>query len=344
MAGKIFINYRRDDDPNAAGRLFDRLHETFAADQLFMDIDNIAPGLDFVRVLDERVAECDVLLAIIGKGWINARNAAGGRRLDDPADFVRIEIQSALSQDKRVIPVLVGEVHMPRADELPEALRPLASRNAVRLTYEQFHADTQRLIKALQHILEETGAPILTEERSLRQPGAGDGHSRQNAAIEPAAGHPVVNSPAGNDFRTVLIAAISVFLTLGLMIFVVWVIVNMTDNWVEQHIGSLLGKFDPDQLFHGADSVLIAVLALLVLGFFTANLIGRKLVSFGASILSRTPVTRPIYRTTEQIVQTVLSNERSSRNAAAAVTLNQDGTRHDAAAKSSNFPRKRDTS
>jgi hypothetical protein len=155
MAGKIFINYRRGDDSGYAGRLYDRLQDKFEPQQIFMDVDSIAPGLDFVRELNDRVAECDVLLAVIGKDWIDARNAAGGRRLDDPDDFVRIEIAAALSQDKRVIPVLVGGAQMPRPEELPEPLRPLARRNAVRLTYERFRADTQGLIKALQQAFEE---------------------------------------------------------------------------------------------------------------------------------------------------------------------------------------------
>jgi hypothetical protein len=155
MTGKIFINYRRGDDPQAAGRLFDRLQDIFEPEQLFLDVDNIAPGLDFMHVLDERVAECDVVLAVIGKGWIDARDAAGARRLDDPHDFVRIEITSALNQGKRVIPVLIGDTPMPHPQELPEVLRPLARRNAVRLTHERFRADTQGLVKALQQALAE---------------------------------------------------------------------------------------------------------------------------------------------------------------------------------------------
>ena len=74
MAGKIFINYRRGDDPGHTGRLFDHLQNSFASEQLFLDIDNIPPGLDFVQVINERVAECDILLAVIGKGWIDARD------------------------------------------------------------------------------------------------------------------------------------------------------------------------------------------------------------------------------------------------------------------------------
>jgi hypothetical protein len=155
MAGKIFINYRRGDDPGNTGRLFDRLQETFAPEQLFMDVDSIAPGLDFVRVLEEQVGQCDALLAVIGKGWIDARDDTGARRLDSPKDFVRIEIESALKQHKRVIPVLVGDSRMPRPEELPEVIQALAQRNAVRLTHERFRIDAQGLIKALQRALEE---------------------------------------------------------------------------------------------------------------------------------------------------------------------------------------------
>ena len=91
MGGKVFINYRRGDDPGHTGRLFDRHQDAFEPDQLFMDVDSIAPGLDFVRVLEEQVAQCDVLLAVIGRGWIDARDGSGARRLEKPDDFVRIE-------------------------------------------------------------------------------------------------------------------------------------------------------------------------------------------------------------------------------------------------------------
>jgi hypothetical protein len=134
--------------------LFDRLQDVFKPEQLFMDVDNIEPGLDFVKVLREQVAQCDVLISVIGRGWLEARNAEGERRLDDPADFVRIEIESALALDKRVIPVLIGEVSMPRANQLPDPMKPLATRNAVRLTHERFRSDMHGLIAALESILE----------------------------------------------------------------------------------------------------------------------------------------------------------------------------------------------
>jgi TPR repeat protein len=182
MAGKIFINYRRGDDPGNTGRLFDRLQEAFQPDQLFIDVDSIAPGLDFVRVLEEQVGQCDALLAVIGKGWIDARDDTGGRRLDNPEDFVRIEIESALKQDKRVIPVLVGDTHMPRPEELPEAIRPLARRNAVRLSYERFRADAQGLIKALQRALEEVETLRQAQAEAARQAHAEAERKRQEDA------------------------------------------------------------------------------------------------------------------------------------------------------------------
>ena len=168
MAGRIFTNYRRGDDPGNTGRLFDRLQETFAPEQLFIDVDNIPPGLDFIRVLEEQVSQCDALLVVIGPRWLDAADPQGKRRLDSPDDFVRIEIESALTQGKRVIPVLVGDARMPAADELPETMRLLARRNAVRLTYERFRADTQGLIKALQQALEEVAAARAQEETTRR--------------------------------------------------------------------------------------------------------------------------------------------------------------------------------
>jgi hypothetical protein len=158
MTGKIFINYRRGDEPGFTHALLGRLEQAFPADRLFIDVDNIPPGEDFVRALESQVAQCDALLAVIGNGWLEATDERGNRRLDDPNDFVRIEIESALKQGKRVIPVLVHEARMPRPDELPEAIRPLATRNAVRLTHERFRADVQGLIKALQGALAEAAS------------------------------------------------------------------------------------------------------------------------------------------------------------------------------------------
>jgi hypothetical protein len=153
MAGKIFISYRRGDDPGGAGRLFDVLKATFEADQLFMDVDNIEPGQDFVEVIQERVAESQILLAVIGKHWCDARGVDGSRRLDDPSDIVRVEIESALDQNKRVIPVLIGDIKMPTPENLPQSLHPLTRRSAVQIRHERFRDDTARLTVDLERAL-----------------------------------------------------------------------------------------------------------------------------------------------------------------------------------------------
>jgi formylglycine-generating enzyme required for sulfatase activity len=199
---KIFINYRRGDDPSAAQALFGRLEQAFGPEQLFMDVDSIEPGLDFVRVLNDQVAQCDVLISIIGRNWVDACDERGARRLDNPDDFVRIEIETALQQDKRVIPVLVGQAQMPSADQLPDTMKPFARRNAVRLTHERFRTDTQALITALQRALksaedegqrEQAKAPAEEEARQTvaeerrREVGAErqSGVERERAGAQP---------------------------------------------------------------------------------------------------------------------------------------------------------------
>ena len=159
MPGKIFISYRRRDDPGGAGRLFDALNEAFEPDRLFLDVDSIEPGQDFVEVIEDRVAKSAILLAVIGQHWIDATDDRGNRRLDNAQDYVRIEIESALKQKTRVIPVLIGDAKMPGADALPESIRKLARHNAVVLRYERFHDDMANLTKALKRALGDDTPP-----------------------------------------------------------------------------------------------------------------------------------------------------------------------------------------
>jgi hypothetical protein len=153
MSGGIFISYRRDDAKHAAGRLMDRLEKNYRREQLFIDVDGIEPGLNFVRALSEKVEACDVLLAIIGPEWLDARDETGQRRLDNPNDFVRIEIEAALKRDVRVVPVLVDGAPMPREQQLPDALKELSQRQAVRLAHERFGADADGLVTALEKVI-----------------------------------------------------------------------------------------------------------------------------------------------------------------------------------------------
>jgi formylglycine-generating enzyme required for sulfatase activity len=149
---RIFLSYRRDDTGPYAGRLYDRLQQHFGRDDLFMDIDTITLGLDFVEAIQDAVGSCQVLLAVIGRQWLTSTDPEGNRRLDNPEDFVRLEITTALRRDIRVIPVLVGGASMPRATELPEELRPLARRQALAVG-DRFHPDVDRLMQALETVL-----------------------------------------------------------------------------------------------------------------------------------------------------------------------------------------------
>src|SRR5580704_12296032 len=145
MAG-IFINYRRDDAPGVAGRLFDYLAGRFSRDDLFMDVDAMKPGVDFVKQLDNQVSHCRVLLAVIGPHWLAAKDKTGVRRLDNEKDYVRIELASALKRDIAVIPVLVDGATMPAEESLSDDLKPLAFRHALELRHSRFSADAAAVL------------------------------------------------------------------------------------------------------------------------------------------------------------------------------------------------------
>ena len=119
-AGRVFISYRRQETAWPARQLYDLLVTELGADRVFKDVDNIEPGDDFVERIQWAVGSCQVLLALIGPQWLTVKDAAGGRRLDDPTDFVRLEVETALNRDDvRVIPILVDNAKMPTPQELP---------------------------------------------------------------------------------------------------------------------------------------------------------------------------------------------------------------------------------
>ncbi|MGB8118301.1 MAG: toll/interleukin-1 receptor domain-containing protein [Pseudolabrys sp.] len=166
MAGKIFINCRREDSIAIAGRLHDRLAETFGRDNLFMDVDNIPVGINFEEYLKSQVAACDAVLSVIGPNWLNAKDESDQRRLDKPDDFVAIEIAAALARDILVIPVLVDGTRMPKAGELPASLKPLALRNAIQVRNTNFGSDAEQLITKMREALA-LGRPERTQELVL---------------------------------------------------------------------------------------------------------------------------------------------------------------------------------
>ena len=150
--GKIFISYRREDASGDARSIYQRLQRTIPVRQLFMDVDTIQKGRDFRKVLDEHLSQCQLMLAIIGPQWQRAQDGTG-HRLDDPDDFVRMEVVAALKRDIAVIPVRVGGARMPRNDELPEDLKPLLFRQAAIVTYENFARDMDGLERDIRSVL-----------------------------------------------------------------------------------------------------------------------------------------------------------------------------------------------
>ena len=151
---KIFLSYRRDDSADVAGRIYDRLVERFGKKQVFKDVDSIPLGVDFRRHLDQMVASCDVLLAVMGDRWLTVGGPEGKKRLDDAKDFVRIELEAALKREIPVIPVLVRGADVPQESELPPSLSGLAYRNGLAVRPDpDFHRDMDRLIEGVQNHL-----------------------------------------------------------------------------------------------------------------------------------------------------------------------------------------------
>ncbi len=147
--GMIFVSYRREDAAGEARALFSSLAEQLGAGSAFMDVDNIALGRDFRDALNERLNDCDVLLALIGKGWLTSKNRQGKPRLEDSNDFVRLEILAALKRNIPVTPVLVQDAEMPSADQLPEELRDFAYRNAFELSHARWESDVREMVRRL---------------------------------------------------------------------------------------------------------------------------------------------------------------------------------------------------
>jgi ribosomal protein L7/L12 len=160
MAAKIFICYRRDDSAGHTGRVHDRLEREFGRDLLVMDVDAIPLGMNFAKFLRDEVAKCGVLLAVMGPRWLDMRDEDGSRRVDNPTDFVRIEIATALQRDIPVIPILLDGARVPKADQLPEDLGELALRNGLDVRHASFHDDMNKLIRGLRSLLDLHGTLI----------------------------------------------------------------------------------------------------------------------------------------------------------------------------------------
>lgn len=152
MAG-IFISYRRQESTKDARSLYERLRGEFGHDQVFIDLEGLDYGVDFVESLNVQLQDCQVLLALVGPHWLTAQDGRGRRRLDDPNDFVLIEVRTALERGIRVVPVLVDGAPIPGTADLPEDLHKLVRLQALELDFRRFDADVGRLVRVIGGIL-----------------------------------------------------------------------------------------------------------------------------------------------------------------------------------------------
>lgn len=149
---KIFLSYRRDDSAFAAQSIHDRLSQRFGQQSVFMDVDSIPPGVDFRDHIGESIAECKIMIVIIGVNWLKP-GRSGEARLGPDGDYVRIEIESAHDHGLRLLPVLIGKATMPTVDKLPEKIKSLAYRQASFLrTGRDYQRDLDNIIRAVEHL------------------------------------------------------------------------------------------------------------------------------------------------------------------------------------------------
>jgi hypothetical protein len=165
---RIFMSYRRDDSRAISGRIYDRLVEAFGEENIFKDVDRIPPGSTFADVLETELSKCNVLLIIIGQKWVSIADKEGRRRLEDPHDFVRIEVEKGLDRPGMlVIPVLVDEAPVPSPIDLPDSLDKISSLQVVQIRHDpDFHRDMSRLIDFLK-VLQERENAVQNREQFL---------------------------------------------------------------------------------------------------------------------------------------------------------------------------------
>lgn len=156
---KIFVSYRRQDASGEAGRLVDHLQEIYGEDSVFLDVETLEAGLDFVQAIDKALNSCKVFIAMIGPYWANLKDSEGNPRIFHDGDFIRIEIAAALKRNIRVIPVLVNGAVMPTPEQLPEDLQALTRRHAQELSSSRWKYDCDQLVSVLDKIIEPISKP-----------------------------------------------------------------------------------------------------------------------------------------------------------------------------------------
>lgn len=166
---RIFINYRRKDSEGYVGRIADHLSNHFDANDIFMDVDSIPAGENFVKVIEKGVRECEVFIAVIGTEWLDIKDENGKRRLTQAGDHVRLEIVTALAENKKIIPILLQGAKMPTKAQLPKALRPLTNLNAIYITHNRFKEDVMHLVEAIKAALPSRGGKVKSTPEVILQ-------------------------------------------------------------------------------------------------------------------------------------------------------------------------------
>ena len=163
---RIFISYRRSDSAGHAGRLYDYLKNYFGGERIFFDVDTIQPGTNFEQKINSELGDSEVMLVLIGNQWLESKDPEGQRRLDQPLDYVRVEVESALKKNISVIPILLQGTHMPSPNVLPEPLQDLSRRNAIRLNDDHWVSDCSLLAGILKNTLHVSRS---LKERKIRR-------------------------------------------------------------------------------------------------------------------------------------------------------------------------------
>jgi hypothetical protein len=185
---RIFVSYRRDDAAPYAGRLYDALTERFGEANVFMDVDTIALGQDFNVAIDHALASCDAVVALIGRNWLDATDATGRRRLDDPRDVLRLELERALSRALVVVPTCVQGTPLPKEDELPNTLAPLARRQGIELRDDAWRDDVARLARQLEEAVRPSAQSKSPERSAVAKRRRGAAFAATGTIIIIAAG------------------------------------------------------------------------------------------------------------------------------------------------------------
>ncbi len=178
----VFISYRRGETSGQARALHDHLAQRFGAERVFMDVDSIDPGADFVQKIEEAIGSSGVTLVLIGRDWLSRR--PDEHLLDDPTDFVRLETDTALRSGMPVIPILVERAPMPEPEELPESLRPLTRRNALELENQRWEYDVSRLVRAVERLIDPEEEQDKGREKDNKT-GGGDRDEARGEARRP---------------------------------------------------------------------------------------------------------------------------------------------------------------